>query len=142
MNHQKLQCYKMLLELVKDVQAVMPGWPRGRGGEGDATERVQARHGGRDGLGGRSCQAAHRGSAEIWDQLRRALSSAVLNLVEGNGRRTTKDRKCFFNRATASLTEASACFDLISIYDGSYSTQAAEHKMMLGRIYGMIRSLP
>ena len=41
------------------------------------------------------------GTSALQDQARRAVDSSVLNLVEGNGRRTTKDRRCFFTRANA-----------------------------------------
>src|SRR3989338_11034984 len=73
-----------------------------------------------------------RGTAEIEDQLKRALNSAVLNTVEGNGRRTPKDRRCFFNRATASLAEASACFDLLAIYQPKFSQVLDRQKRELG----------
>lgn len=83
-----------------------------------------------------------KGAADIEDQLKRALNSAVLNTVEGNGRRTPKDRRCFFNRATASLAEASACFDLLAIYHPKLSTAFEQKKKELGITYGMIRHLP
>ena len=83
-----------------------------------------------------------RGTAEMEDQLKRALNSAVLNMVEGNGRRTPKDRGCFFNRATASLSEASACLDLLGIYQPKFSKVLDGQKKELGIIYGMIRHLP
>jgi four helix bundle protein len=83
-----------------------------------------------------------KGTADIEDQLKRALNSAILNTVEGNGRRTTKDRKCFFNRATASLSEASACLDLLSIYQPKFSQVLDRQKKELGVVYGMIRHLP
>lgn len=83
-----------------------------------------------------------RGTAEIEDQLKRALNSAILNTVEGNGRRTPKDRKCFFNRATASLSEASACLDLLGIYQPKYCQVLDRQKKELGIVYGMIRHLP
>jgi len=83
-----------------------------------------------------------RGTAETQDQLKRALNSAVLNTVEGNGRRTPKDRKCFFNRATASLSEASACLDLLKIYQPKCSQVLDRQKKELGIVYAMIRHLP
>ena len=83
-----------------------------------------------------------RGTAEIEDQLKRALNSAVLNTVEGNGRRTPKDRRCFFNRATASLSEASACLDLLGIYQPNFLAILSPMKKELGIVYGMIRHLP
>src|SRR5262245_31427339 len=46
------------------------------------------------------------------EQLLRAASSIVLNLAEGNGRRTRADRKRFFVIAFASLRECQAILDL------------------------------
>ena len=83
-----------------------------------------------------------RGTADIEDQLRRALNSAALNTAEGNGRRTAKDRRCFFNRATASLAEASACLDLLGIYQPEFSPALNHQKKELGIAYAMIRHLP
>ena len=59
------------------------------------------------------------------DQLRRASSSVVLNLVEGNARRTKKDKRRMYNYAYASAKEVQACLflaksgdiDLISLCD-------------------------
>ena len=110
MNHQKLECYQRLLQVVKDVQAVMPAWPRGE--------------------------------TEVKDQLKRALTSAVLNLVEGNGRKTAKDRKCFFNRATASLSEASACLELNAIVAPKAQNWTTQQRKALSIAYAQIRRLP
>ena len=46
------------------------------------------------------------------NQLDRAASSIVLNLAEGNGRRTTADRKRFFQIAYGSLKETQAILDI------------------------------
>ena len=46
------------------------------------------------------------------DQLNRAASSIVLNLAEGNVRRTQADRKKFFTIAYGSLKECQAILDL------------------------------
>ena len=48
------------------------------------------------------------------DQLGRAASSVVLNLAEGNARKTQADRKRFFNIAFASLKECQAILELAS----------------------------
>jgi four helix bundle protein len=82
------------------------------------------------------------GTADLEDQLKRALNSAILNTVEGNGRRTPKDRRCFFNRATASLCEASACLELLGIYQPTFSDIFDRQRKELGIVYGMIRHLP
>jgi len=51
----------------------------------------------------------------IKDQLLRASSSICLNLAEGNNRRTSNDRRKFFNIAFTSLREVQAILDIESI---------------------------
>ena len=46
------------------------------------------------------------------DQLLRAASSVSLNLAEGSGRRTQKDKIKFYNIAFSSLRECQAVIDL------------------------------
>ena len=50
--------------------------------------------------------------AHLRDQLLRAASSAVLNLAEGNGRRTVPDQRRFFTIAFGSIRECQAVLDL------------------------------
>jgi len=49
---------------------------------------------------------------ELISQLRRALSSAVLNIAEGAYRNSDKDLAHFLNQADTSLNEVVACFDI------------------------------
>jgi len=53
-------------------------------------------------------------NACLRNQLERASSSIALNLAEGNARRTTRDRKHFFQIAYGSLKESEAILDLAS----------------------------
>ena len=82
-----------------------------------------------------------RGSANIRDQLERAMSSAILNLAEGNGRRSIKDRNRFFDISLGSIAEVSAAIDIISAY--GYIPAGYEHnlKSQLAKSYGMIMNL-
>jgi four helix bundle protein len=48
----------------------------------------------------------------LQDQLLRASSSAALNLAEGYGKKTTKDRAKFFTIAMGSIREIQAVADL------------------------------
>ncbi len=68
----------------------------------------------------KECQKV-RVAAFLRNQLDRAASSIVLNLAEGNGRRTTGDRKHFFQIAYGSLKETQAILD---ISDASPTTLA------------------
>ncbi len=56
------------------------------------------------------------GHGYLADQLRRALSSGILNLSEGNGRQSFKEKRRFFDISLASLSEVDAIFDLIGAY--------------------------
>lgn len=54
------------------------------------------------------------GSGYLQDQVRRALSSVLLNIAEGNGRSGTADRKRFFTMARGSATEVASVMDIAS----------------------------
>ena len=82
------------------------------------------------------------GQAYLKDQLERAMSSAVLNVVEGNGRRTQKDRQRFFTQSTASLCEVHACLELIKIQRPHHEAEITSLQRELEIIYAMIRRLP
>jgi four helix bundle protein len=56
------------------------------------------------------------GSAYLADQIKRAVSSILLNQAEGNGRSSLKERRRFFDIAIGSATESSAIFDIIYSY--------------------------
>jgi len=57
-----------------------------------------------------------RGVGYLYDQQRRAIASVVLNIAEGNARRSTAERRRFFEIARASAVEVSACVDLVSSF--------------------------
>jgi len=53
-----------------------------------------------------------KGLGYLRDQQRRAMASVVLNISEGNARKTHKERRRFFEIARASASEVSSCVDL------------------------------
>jgi four helix bundle protein len=57
-----------------------------------------------------------KGTYYLEDQLHRALSSAILNLSEGNGRRSIKERNRFFDISLASIAETASVLDIICAY--------------------------
>jgi len=57
-----------------------------------------------------------RGYGYLADQIRRAMASVVLNLAEGNTRRSRTERRRFFEVARASAAEVSACVDLMQAF--------------------------
>ena len=52
------------------------------------------------------------GRATLKDQAERAAISAILNLAEGCGKTTVKDRRKFFAISRGSIQEFSACIDI------------------------------
>ena len=84
MNHQRLNCYGLLLSVAKRMPELIGSLPRG--------------------------------NYYLEDQLKRALSSTLLNLAEGNGRRSIKERRRFFDIAIGSATEVSSIFDVAIAY--------------------------
>jgi len=54
-----------------------------------------------------------RGHGYLADQLNRAMASSVLNLAEGNGKRSSGlERRRFFEISLGSIAEVAACLDL------------------------------
>lgn len=81
MQHEKLECYRQLVESAEEVARMVARWPRGHG--------------------------------YLSDQLMRAMTSAVLNLCEGNAkRRYAAERRRFFEVSLGSIAEVSAALDL------------------------------
>ena len=57
-----------------------------------------------------------RGHAYLEDQLKRAVASVGLNIVEGNQRTGSKERARFFAIARGSAAESAAAIDLAVAY--------------------------
>ena len=58
-----------------------------------------------------------RGYYYLSDQLKRALSSIVLNIAEGNGRQSLVERKRFFTISQASANEVASIIEIAHAYD-------------------------
>lgn len=82
-----------------------------------------------------------RGNSYIEDQLKRALSSAILNLAEGNGRTSIRERNRFFDISLASISETSAAIDIIAAYGYITPKDEMDIKGLLERSYAMIYKL-
>ena len=72
------------------------------------------------------------------DQLKRAVSSIVLNIAEGNGRYGLKDRKRFFNIASASAKESASIFDIAVSYD---LTSNADYQLEQDELLQVVKML-
>lgn len=67
------------------------------------------------------------GGSYLADQIKRAVSSILLNQAEGNGRRSIKERRRFFDIAIGSATESAAIFDII--YSYGYINESTYNEM-------------
>jgi len=75
------------------------------------------------------------------DQLERALSSAILNLAEGNGRKSTKERNRFFDISSASIDEITSIMDLFMVFGYISKTECILSKNLLNRAVWYIKKL-
>jgi four helix bundle protein len=72
------------------------------------------------------------------DQLDRASTSIPLNIAEGNGKFSAKDRARFLEMARGSALECAACLDVLVARKLANSDQAGEAK---GQLVGIVRML-
>jgi four helix bundle protein len=72
------------------------------------------------------------------DQLERAGDSIALNIAEGNGKFSQKDRARFFQIAHGSALECAACLDLLVARRCSAGSTVARGKSILEEIVKML----
>ncbi len=75
------------------------------------------------------------------DQLDRASTSIPLNLAEGNGKFSARDRARFLQMARGSALECAACLDVLFMRKLASEPQVAEQKERLARIVQMLIGL-
>lgn len=75
------------------------------------------------------------------DQLDRASTSVVLNLAEGNGKRSHLDRCRYFDIARGSGVESAACLDVLVARKKLSPTVASEGKAILLPVVAMTAGL-
>ena len=68
------------------------------------------------------------------EQLQRAASSIALNLSEGNGKGSAKEKRSFFQTAYASLRECQTIFKLMNIHNNELSQKADALGAMLYKL--------
>ena len=78
---------------------------------------------------------------EVKDQLDRASTSIPLNIAEGNGKYTSKDRCRFFDIAYGSVLECAAGLDILVAKSKATSDQIRPGKESLQRIVRMLIGL-
>ena len=72
------------------------------------------------------------------DQWLRASQSIPLNIAEGNGKRSPRDRARYFEIARGSALECAAIQDVLTASDGLDSDSSREMKLKLKRIVSML----
>lgn len=75
------------------------------------------------------------------DQLDRASTSIPLNIAEGNGKFSAKDRARFFEMARGSALECAACLDVLLVRKLANEEQVVSAKERLARIVQMLVGL-
>ena len=75
------------------------------------------------------------------DQFDRASDSIVLNIAEGNGKFSKKDRCRYFDISKASSLEAAGCLDLMLVKEMISKEIKSEGKLQLKEIVSMLMGL-
>ena len=79
-----------------------------------------------------------RGWSHLADQLLRAATSIVLNIAEGAGEFSTKDKARFYRMAKRSATECAAVLDLVRCIEPAKSEVLESGRSLLLRIVSML----
>lgn len=81
----------------------------------------------------------------VRDQIDRASTSHVLNIAEGNGKFSLRDRRRFFDIALGSGFECAACIDIMVVRNLLEASQAQTGKQKLKHsislLVGLIKSI-
>ena len=85
--------------------------------------------------------AATAAKAAAKDQLDRASTSIPLNIAEGNGKFSARDRARFLEMARGSALECAACLDVLFVRKLASEQQVAGQKEKLARIVQMLIGL-
>jgi four helix bundle protein len=72
------------------------------------------------------------------DQLHRASTSIVLNIAEGNGKRSHPDRCRFIDIARGSALECAACLDVLTVKHQIDPSRVTEGKEILTGVVSML----
>ena len=79
--------------------------------------------------------------SDIRNQLDRASNSIVLNIAEGNGKYSKKDRCRYFDISIGSSFECSGCLDILSVRNIITYEEVTTGKQMLKELVSMLFGL-
>jgi len=82
-----------------------------------------------------------RGNHYLSDQLKRAMSSVVLNIAEGNARVSLLERRRFFVISMASASEVSSILEVAHGYRLINQSESDHYQDLLLQIYKMLYKL-
>lgn len=82
-----------------------------------------------------------RGHAKIADQLQRAALSISVNIGEGTGKRSPKDRARFYEYSRGSAMECGALLDALRVMDLVDDDAHGKGKELLVRIVSMLSKM-
>ena len=82
-----------------------------------------------------------RGHSELADQLKRATISIPLNIAEGAGKPTAKDRSRFHAIARGSAMECGAVLDILLLQTLAEAQSVNEAKSLLVRLVAMLSKM-
>ena len=85
--------------------------------------------------------AKRRPRDELQRQLGRASLSIPLNIAEGNGRTSPRDRARFFDTARGSAFECAACLDVLALRQDLPVTALHRGKNLLWEIVAMLTAM-
>ena len=80
-------------------------------------------------------------SLSVWDQLDRASTSMPLNIAEGTGKFTARDKCRYYDSARGSALECAACLDVLVSKGIVVSERIIAGKELLGPIVSMLVGL-
>ncbi len=80
-------------------------------------------------------------SRVLRDQMERASLSVVLNIAEGGGRRSRKDKSRHYTYARGSATEVAASFDALKIRKLAPASECARGRTLAVRVVQMLTKL-
>jgi len=81
------------------------------------------------------------GNAHLKDQLKRASVSIPLNIAEGSGKRSVREKRRFYTIARGSAMECAAILDVLQALDLISELEVKEPKGLLNQVTAILSSI-